>query len=210
MPEILKLILTAVIAYLLGSISTGMIVSRLAHGPNLREVGSGSTGATNVQRTMGTRHGLITFLGDFAKAALACGLGWWILGHKGGALLAGLFVVIGHNWPCFFQFKGGKGVASSTAVELICFPIPALISYVIAIAAIALTRYVSLGSMLCLVSYAVIVCCCYASAIPGVGPVWVILWAVLLAALCLIRHHANIGRLLSGKENKISFKKKKD
>ena len=85
-----------------------------------------------------------------------------------------------------------------------------LISYVIAIAAIALTRYVSLGSMLCLVSYAVIVCCFYASAIPGVGPVWVILWAVLLAALCLIRHHANIGRLLSGKENKISFKKKKD
>ena len=210
MPDILKLILTAVIAYLLGSISTGLILSKLTNGPDLRSVGSGSTGATNVQRTMGTKSGLITFLGDFAKAALACGLGWWIVGHTGGALLAGLFVVIGHNWPCFFQFKGGKGVASSTAVELVCFPIPALISYAIAIAAIALTRFVSLGSMLCLVSYAVIVSLFFANTIPAVGPVWVILWAVLLAALCLIRHHANIGRLLRGEENKISFKKKKD
>ncbi len=209
MSDVLKLILIAVIAYLLGSISTGLILAKIKHGPNLREVGSGSTGATNVQRTMGTKNGLITFFGDFGKAALACGIGWWISGH-GGALLAGLFVVIGHNWPVFFGFKGGKGVACSTAVALVCFPIPALISYVSAIAAIALTRFVSLGSMLCLVSYAVIVCLFWANTVPAVPAVWVILWAVLLAALCLIRHHANIGRLLQGKENKLSFKKKKD
>lgn len=195
-------VLVAVIAYLLGSISTGLIVAKLHHGPNLREVGSKNTGASNVLRTMGLRNGLITFVGDCGKAALACGIGWWTLGQY-GALLAGLMVILGHNWPVFFQFRGGKGVASSCGVMLVCFPIPALISYVVAIAIIAATKFISLGSMCMLTLFSVLVSVFYSG-----GDVIVILWAVLLAALCLLRHRTNIGRLLHGCENRLSLKKK--
>ncbi len=194
-------VLVALIAYLLGSISTGLIVAKLHHGPNLREVGSKNTGASNVLRTMGLRNGLITFIGDCGKAALACGVGWWTLGQN-GALLAGLMVILGHNWPVFFQFRGGKGVASSCGVMLVCFPIPALISYVAAIAIIAATKFISLGSMCMLTLFAVLVSVFYSG-----GDVIIILWAVLLAALCLLRHRTNIDRLLHGCENRLSLKK---
>ena len=191
----------AVAAYLLGSISTGLLVAKLTDGPNLREVGSKNTGASNVLRTMGARSALITFLGDFAKAALACGIGWWVSGKLEGALLAGLCVVIGHNWPLFFEFKGGKGVASSTAVMLVCFPIPALICYGITIAVIALFRYISLGSMLCLILYAVLVSVWWS------GGNWLIIaWSILLALVCILRHRENIGRLIHGTERKIGQK----
>lgn len=194
-------VLVALIAYLLGSISTGLIVAKLHHGPNLREVGSKNTGASNVLRTMGLRNGLITFFGDCGKAALACGIGWWAVGQY-GALLAGLMVILGHNWPVFFQFRGGKGVASSCGVMLVCFPIPALISYVAAIVLIAATKFISLGSMCMLTLFAVLVSVFYSG-----GDVIVILWAVLLAALCLLRHRTNIDRLLHGCENRLNLKK---
>ncbi|MBR6029567.1 MAG: glycerol-3-phosphate 1-O-acyltransferase PlsY [Clostridia bacterium] len=202
----IRYILAAVIGYLLGSVSTGVLVSRLTGGPNLYEVGSKSTGASNALRSMGVKRGVITFVGDILKALAACLIGLWLTGGfdggpRWGALIAGLAVVIGHNWPCFFGFKGGKGVASSTAVMLVCYPIPALIGYAIAILAIAITRWISLGSILMLVSYAVMVCVGWAEGNP-----WVIAWAIVLAALCLIRHHANIGRLLRGEERKIGQK----
>ena len=199
---ILTYVLVGVIAYLLGSISTGLLVAKIHHGPNLREVGSKNTGASNVLRTMGLKSGLITFVGDCGKAALACGIGYWTLGQY-GAMLAGLMVILGHNWPVFFQFKGGKGVASSCGVMLVCFPIPALISYVVAIGVIALTRFISLGSMCMLTAFAILVSVFFS----GGDPV-VILWAVLLAALCILRHRTNIGRLIHGTENKLGQKVK--
>lgn len=199
---IVKYVLVAVIAYLLGSISTGLLVAKYAHGPNLREVGSKNTGASNVLRTMGWKSGLTTFAGDCTKSLLACLIGLWLLGHK-GAMWAGLFTILGHNWPIFFQLKGGKGVASSCGVMLVCFPIPAIISYVIAIAVIATTKFVSLGSMCMLVSYGLMVCLFFSG-----GDVITILWAVALAAMCVIRHHANVGRLLSGTESKLGQKVK--
>ena len=197
---IVTYVLVGVIAYLLGSISTGLLVAKLNHGPNLREVGSKNTGASNVLRTMGLKNGLITFAGDCGKAALACGIGYWTLGRY-GAMLAGLMVILGHNWPVFFQFKGGKGVASSCGVMLVCFPIPALIGYVVAIGVIAATRFISLGSMCMLTVYAILV-----SAFFSGGDLLTILWAVLLAALCILRHRTNIGRLIHGTENKLGQK----
>ena len=199
---ILTYVLVGVIAYLLGSISTGLLVAKMNHGPNLREVGSKNTGASNVLRTMGLKSGLMTFAGDCGKAALACGIGYWTLGLY-GAMLAGLMVILGHNWPVFFQFKGGKGVASSCGVMLVCFPIPALISYVVAISIIAATRFISLGSMCMLTAFAILVSVFFS----GGDPV-VILWAVLLAALCILRHRTNIGRLIHGTENKLGQKVK--
>ena len=197
----LNYIVIAVIAYLLGSISFGMIVAKLKGGPNLREVGSKNTGATNVLRVMGVKTGLIVFVLDILKALIACIIGrvWMDLN---GAMVAGIAVVIGHNWPCFFQFKGGKGVASTLAVMLMTFPIPACICYVIAIALILYTRYVSLGSITLAALFAVMV-------IAANWANWlVILWVLVIAGLLIWRHHANIGRLLKGCENKLSFKKK--
>lgn len=195
-------IVIAVIAYLLGSVSFGMIVSKLAGGPNLREVGSKNTGATNALRVMGVKLGLLVFVLDILKALIACIIGRVWMGLN-GAMVAGLAVVIGHNWPCFFQFKGGKGVASSCGVMLVCFPIPALISYVVAISIIAATRFISLGSMCMLTAFAILVSVFFS----GGDPV-VILWAVLLAALCILRHRTNIGRLIHGTENKLGQKVK--
>lgn len=194
-------IVIAVIAYLLGSVSFGMIVSKLAGGPNLREVGSKNTGATNALRVMGVKLGLLVFVLDILKALIACIIGRVWMGLN-GAMVAGLAVVIGHNWPCFFQFKGGKGVASTLAVMLMTFPVPAVICYVVAIIVIAATRYVSLGSILLSALFALLVIITHWGSWP------VILWALLIAGLLIARHHANIGRLLRGKENKLSFRKK--
>ena len=199
--NIIAYIAIAVIAYLLGSISFGMIIAKLKGGPNLREVGSKNTGATNVLRVMGVKTGLIVFVLDILKALIACIIGRVWMG-LGGAMVAGLAVVIGHNWPCFFQFKGGKGVASTLAVMLMTFPVPACICYVVAIALIAATRYVSLGSIVLAALFAVLVIIqCWKN--------WVIvLWALAIAGLLIWRHHANIGRLLRGEENKLGSKKK--
>ena len=194
-------VIIAVIAYLLGSISFGMIVAKLAGGPNLREVGSKNTGATNVLRVMGVKIGFTVFVLDILKALVACIIGRVWMGLN-GAMIAGLAVVLGHNWPCFFQFKGGKGVASTLAVMLMTFPVPAFICYVVAIALIAATKYVSLGSITLAALFAVLV----------IATNWanwlVIVWVIVLSGLMIWRHHANIGRLLKGCENKLSFKKK--
>lgn len=197
MAEWVKYILAGIIAYCLGSISVGILVSRAAHGPDLRTVGSKNTGASNVLRTMGWKWGLITFFGDFFKAMLACWLGLLITGSRQCMMICGLLVIIGHNWPIFFQLKGGKGVASSCGVMLICFPIPALIGYAVAILIIALTKYISLGSMSMLTVYAILVSLFWSG-----GDPFVIIWACTLAILCILRHRANIQRLINGTENK--------
>ncbi len=201
MSEPVKYILIGIIAYLIGSVSTGIIVSRINHGPDLHKVGSHNTGATNVLRVMGTREGLIVFFGDYLKAVLSCLIGLWISGCVYGAMLAGLCVVIGHNWPVFFGFRGGKGVASSIAVMLFCFPVPALLCYALGILLIAIWRYISLGSLSVLVSYALMITFLAAPDQP-----LTIIWAWLLALMCLIRHRGNIQRLIHGNERKLGEK----
>ena len=196
-------LVAGIIAYLFGSISTGILVSRAGHGPDLRKVGSKSTGASNVQRTMGWKWGLITFTGDFLKAVLACWIGKILIGNQMGTLFCGLAVVIGHNWPVFFQMKGGKGVASSCGVMLFCFPVPALICFIFTITLIAITKYISLGSMSMLTLYALLVSFFFS------GGDWrIIAWCIILAILCIYRHRANIQRLLKGEGNKIGQKVK--
>ena len=198
-----RYVLSAVIAYLLGSISTGILVSKLSNGPDLHKVGSGNVGASNVLRTMGVKSGAITFVGDCCKAIAACLIGGTVTGDRWGMLLAGLCVIIGHNWPVFFGFRGGKGVAASTAGMLCCFWKWALVSYGVAILLIAVTRYISLGSIVMLVLYALLVILLEAH-----GSALIIAWAIALAAMCLIRHHGNITRLLKGTERKIGQKEK--
>ena len=197
-------VLSCILAYLIGSVSTGLLVAKAANGPDLRAVGSKNTGARNVQRTMGWKYGLITFAGDVLKGLLACLIGKLLTGHIMGALLAGLMSVIGHNWPVFFGFKGGKGVATSCGVMCFCFPVSAVICFALTIALIAWKRYISLGSMFMVTLYAFLVPMIEYT---GRWRLFVICWCVVLAAICIGRHHANIGRLLSGTENKLGMKK---
>ena len=195
-------VLCCIIGYLLGSVSGGIITAKLANGPDLHTVGSKSTGASNVQRTMGWKYGIITFLIDGLKGIFACLIAWLITGSHFASLLAGLFCVIGHNWPVFFHFRGGKGVATTGGVMLYCFPIPALICIALTVAVIALFRYISVGSMLLVTVFFVL-------SFFFSGPnTCVIIWAFLLMVMCIARHHANISRLIHGTENKLGNKVK--
>ncbi len=200
MTHIPELVISCIIAYLLGSVSSGILVSKAVHGPDLHTVGSKSTGASNVQRTLGWKYGLITFFADALKAVLSCLIAELLTSDHMAALPAGLCCVIGHNWPVFFQFRGGKGVAATGGVMLYCFPLWALISIALCIALIAVFRYISLGSMLLVVSFAVL------SIFFSEGNIWIILWACVLMVMCIARHHANISRLLNGSENKLGKK----
>ncbi len=201
MSEILAYTAAAVAGYLLGSISTGLLVAQKSPNVDLRKEGSKSTGATNVLRVLGKKPAAITFVGDFLKVTLAMIIGSLLYGQY-GAMVAGLAGIIGHNWPVYHQFKGGKGVASSVAVMLYIFPLYGVISLLFFFALVALTKYISLGSMAMLALFAVLV-------ILFSGGNWLVcLWAVAIAALCIFRHRANIVRLLKGTENKLSLKRK--
>lgn len=195
---VLSYIFSAVIGYGLGCISTGLILSGKAR-VDLRNLGSKSTGATNMIRVMGLKLGLLTFLGDFLKAGLAVFLGSLIAGRD-GSLISGLFVVIGHNWPFLYGFKGGKGIACSTAVLIFVTPLEGLISGSLTLLIIYLSRYVSLGSLSLLFSAMVIILFTR-----GIWPYGA--WAILLFLMAAYQHKANIRRLLSGTESKFTGKK---
>lgn len=195
-------VLIAVAAYLLGSISTGLLVAKSDTSVNLRQMGSKNTGATNVLRVMGLKAGAITFIGDFLKAIVACLIGHWLKGLN-GAMVAGLCCIIGHNWPVYYQFKGGKGVACSSAVILMTFPFPAaVIAIVICLIVIALGRMISLGSITLVTVFMIAV-----AIQTSFAPLYT-LWAFVVAVLCIYRHRANIKRILSGTENKLGSTKK--
>ena len=194
------LALVCVAGYLIGSLSGGIITSRAAGGPDLHTVGSKSTGASNVQRTMGWKYGLITFFFDAGKGLLVCWLAELITGSHFASLLAGLCCVIGHNWPVFFRFQGGKGVATTGGVLLYCFPVPALICIALTILVIFLFRFISVGSMLLVTAFFI------GSFFFSGGNACIIVWAMILMVMCIARHHANISRLLHGTENKLGKK----
>ncbi|MBQ7866901.1 MAG: glycerol-3-phosphate 1-O-acyltransferase PlsY [Clostridia bacterium] len=207
MREVLLSLLIAVVAYLLGCFSTGITISR-AQGVDIRTKGSKNTGASNVLRVLGLKSGVFTFVGDVLKAVLACVIGTLLLPgatfgvNSWGMMLAGLFAILGHNWPVFYGFKGGKGVACSGAVVFLLSPLWGTIAIAICLVVIAVTRFISLGSMTLLFTYMVLMCAAHWGE-------WVVcLFTVVLFALCVWRHRTNIGRLISGTENKIGQRAK--
>ncbi len=195
----LRIVICTIIGYFLGSLSAGLMLTRNT-GVDIRKQGSSNRGATNVLRLLGAKMGVLTFLGDFAKGLVACTLGYLIAGRNGAAF-AGIFAVLGHNWPVFYDFRGGKGIATSTAVLLFLFPVPTLINFAIAVAVALISRYVSLAS-LSLISLSLINTIVSRPFFPD------ILTALILCVLGYWRHRANIERLISGTESKLFQNKK--
>ena len=195
----IRIVICTIIGYFLGSLSAGLMLTRNT-GVDIRKQGSSNIGATNVLRLLGAKMGVLTFLGDFAKGLVACTLGYLIAGRNGAAF-AGIFAVLGHNWPVFYDFRGGKGIATSTAVLLFLFPVPTLINFAIAVAVALISRYVSLAS-LSLISLSLIHTIVSRPFFPD------ILTALILCVLGYWRHRANIERLISGTESKLFQNKK--
>lgn len=197
-----KNLIILIIAYLLGSINTSIILSKIILNDDIRNHGSGNAGATNALRTMGKKGALLVVFGDILKTVVAILIAKLILPNNANAVyIAGLGAVLGHNFPIYFGFKGGKGVVASTTAMLFADPTLGVIVVVIAISIMALSRYVSLGSIVGAVLFVVL------SLIFKQGNSDFIVFAFILAILVIYMHKTNIKRLVSGTENKLSFKK---
>lgn len=194
------------LAYLLGSIPFGYLIVRLKGGGDVRETGSGGTGATNVTRRAGRAAGVLTLAFDAAKGALAVvaarylladdfGVNWWVVA-------AALAAVVGHVFPVWLRFRGGKGVATGLGVFLSLAPLAVLCALPVFVLVVWATRYVSLGSITAAALLPLFVWLLGARGGPG-GSCWPLLAASLAGgALIIFMHRANLGRLVRGTENK--------
>ena len=185
------------VAYVLGSIPNGLVWGKLLWHTDLREHGSHNIRATNAWRTLGKGPGFLIFLLDFLKGALSVLFGSWLLAGAPLALVLGaIFAIVGHSCSLFLKFKGGKGVATGLGVCVVMMPLVSLIVFLVWLGIVAVTRYVSLGSC---VAAALVPILAFAFGLPMefVG------FGVLAAAFIIIRHRANIQRLMHGTENKI-------
>ena len=197
---IIALILICAAGYLLGGVNTAILVSKKMYGKDIRESGSGNPGLTNVLRTYGKKAAVITLLGDIAKSALSCLIGAVVLGQT-GAFLAGLASVLGHMWPVWFKFKGGKGVLSLATVILICSPKVFLICFSVFFIIVAFSKYISLGSVVCALLMPIVL-----SRFIGMQN-FVIIPMIIVCLIIVWKHRTNIKRLREGNENKVHLGK---
>ena len=205
-------IIVTIIAYLLGSISFSVIISKKMAGFDVREKGSGNAGTTNVLRTVGKKASALTLLCDTLKGVVAI-----LVAYIAGLIikegidkvllieLAGLAVILGHTFPIFFGFKGGKGIATALGVLMMTNWNIGLICLVFALVLMILTRMVSLGSIAAAVLFPILIIFMPHTAYLVDGNY--IIYSILLAVLVIFNHRKNVKRLLSGTENKIDFKK---
>ena len=207
-------IVVTIIAYLLGSISFSVIISKKMAGFDVREKGSGNAGTTNVLRTVGKKASIITLVCDILKGVVAI-----LVAYVAGLImkdsvdkalliqLAGIAVILGHTFPIFFGFKGGKGIATALGVLMMTNWNIGLICLVFALVLMILTRMVSLGSIAAAVLFPVLIIFMPHTAYLVDGNY--IIYSILLAVLVVFNHRTNVKRLLTGTENKIDFKKLK-
>jgi acyl phosphate:glycerol-3-phosphate acyltransferase len=184
-----------VLAYLLGSCSFGLLIARLYGGADPRQSGSGNIGATNVARTVGKGAGALTLLGDCAKGLVAVALAQWWGSSALVSAAAALSAVLGHIFPLYHGFRGGKGIATALGVLLPMLPLPLLGGCAVWLAVVAMWRYVSAGSILAAVAVPVLAAL-LAYPPPMTGA------AIGISLLVLYRHRSNMQRLLQGRELK--------
>lgn len=210
----LKIIFVIIAGYLLGSLNTSIIVGK-CYGIDIRMQGSGNAGMTNTLRTLGKAAAMLVILGDILKGVLSYLIGAVVVDSAivGGILpnplssvvglggmVGGIAAIIGHNWPIYFGFKGGKGILTTFSVVMMMDWKLGITLLGLFIIIVAITRYVSLGSIIACVAFPI------TALIKGNGPVFVI-FASILAVLAIDRHKANIKRLISGTETKLGVKK---
>ncbi len=209
MTDILKLFAALALGYLFGSLNTSVIVGKIC-GKDIRNHGSKGAGLTNTLRVLGKSAAVFVLVGDILKGVIACLIGLFlgVYFFSGEAkdcvslLAAGAGAVIGHNWPVYFGFKGGKGVLTAVTVLFMADWVIALLCLGLFVIIVALTRYVSLGSICAAILFVAI------SFIPVFGhTLYFYIFACLMALMVIFRHMGNIQRLLSGTENKLIFKK---
>lgn len=187
------------IAYLLGSISFSYWITKILLGTDIRLHGSKNAGATNMLRTVGKGPALAVFLLDMLKGMAAVGIAWSLIGEPFWMMSAGIAAIVGHNWPVFLGFRGGKGIATTIGVTTLLTFAAALSAGIVAIIAILVTRYVSLGSLL------------FATGLPIAiflfnYPTSYVYLSLVITVMAFIRHSTNIKRLLQGKESKLGVK----
>jgi len=204
----LLIIIFIIAAYLIGSIPTGLICGRLLKGIDIRDYGSGNIGATNVFRVVGKLPGIIVLIIDILKGFVPVVMFPYTTGmpvSEGlccARVLIGAAVISGHNWTVFANFKGGKGIATGAGVFLAISPFSAGITLVLFCIIVALTKYISLGSI------------CSAVVLPILlllfkSPLEYTLFGLIMGLIVIYRHKENIKRLIKGTENRISFKRKR-
>lgn len=212
---ILNRVICLAIGYIFGLFQTGYFYGKMHH-IDIREYGSGNAGTTNTLRTLGWKAGLVTFFGDAGKAILAMLLAWALFhGKYPGAvslleMYAGFGAVLGHNFPFYMKFKGGKGIACTAGFLITFYPPLAILCLAVFVLAVAITRYVSLGSILVSVCFYIQLIIFGESGRLWVGPEYLMEAYVVGAAftvLAIWKHRTNINRLLSGTENKFSISK---
>ena len=198
--------LICVLGYLLGGINGAILLSKLVEKDDVRRHGSGNAGFTNFFRNYGKRTSLLVILIDAAKAAASCLLGGWLLGKYGlqteGMLLGGLATTLGHDFPAFLGFRGGKGIVCGFATALVTDWRVGLILLAVFALVYFLTHYVSLASVLCALGFFVSFWLFYP------GRPFVLILSGCLSALAIFLHRENIGRLVRGQERKTYFFKR--
>lgn len=204
-------ILMAVIAYAIGSVNFSVILSKKIAGFDVREKGSGNAGTTNMLRSVGKGAAVLTLILDILKGIIVILIAKYLVGNiaQGANVailvqLAGFFVVLGHTFPMFFGFKGGKGVATSLGVLLLTNPLIGGICLVYALAVMALTKMVSLGSIMAAVLFPILTVFISDNYLTSGN---YIIFGIAMAALVVFNHRANLKRIYNGTENRLSFKK---
>ena len=182
-------------AYLIGSIPTGLILGKGIWKKDLRQYGSHNIGATNAWRILGRKAGILVFILDFLKGQIGVLLGAWMFASPGAMVLGGFAAIIGHMFPIFLGFKGGKGVATALGVIAALMPKVTVIVFVVWLVLVTITRYVSIGSIVAAVLAPIL------AAIFN-EPTIYFLFVLIIAVIIVLRHKENIRRLKAGRENK--------
>jgi glycerol-3-phosphate acyltransferase PlsY len=208
---VIQFIGMVVIGYLLGAIPFGVIIGKMTRGIDVREYGSGSMGMTNVMRTVGARAGLIVLILDLLKGCGAVALAWAIFYSANhdmvhwGQMAGGVAAVVGHSWPVYIGFRGGRGISTAFGAILVLSWQVGLICLAVFLLMVLVFRYISLGSILGAVTLVVGMAVSY---VYDWAPVSYLAFALVVAPIVIFRHRANIKRLLSKTESKIGQKVK--
>lgn len=201
-------VLLVLAAYLLGSIPFGYLIVRATGGGDVRETGSGGTGATNVTRRAGRWAGILTLMLDAVKGVAAVTLARWLLTNDFGfnwwVAAAALAVILGHMFPVWLRFRGGKGVATGLGVFLSLSPLAVAVAVALFVAVVWATRYVSLGSIVAAAAMPLCIWLLGLRDVAGANPAPLLTTAAAAGALIILMHRANIGRLWRGTESKLN------